>query len=72
MSPSGFNCLNLDVFFVFPERSPEQKKRTIDVLERVDDALARTWRVFDEDTDELLETYGSSTEVVKDAWKVST
>ncbi|NLZ76459.1 MAG: hypothetical protein GX911_00615 [Spirochaetales bacterium] len=82
--------------------SLEQKKRTIDVLERVDivafafspdgakkgcplnhldgrkgyitidDALARTLRVFDEDTDELLGTYDSSDEVVAGGWKVST
>jgi hypothetical protein len=31
-------------------------------------SMTRTWRVFDE----LLEMYGSSTEVVKDGWKVST
>ena len=94
---------NGDLLVAYVEAwSLEQKKRTIDVLERVDivafafspdgakkgcplnhldgrkgyitidDALARNWRVFDEDTDELLGTYRSSAEVVAGGWKVST
>jgi hypothetical protein len=36
------------------------------------DALGGDWRVFDDETDSLLETYGSISGVVEGGWKVST
>lgn len=38
----------------------------------INDALDCHWRVFDEETDELLETYNSIDGVIMGGWKVST
>lgn len=38
----------------------------------INDALSGDWRVFDDETDVLLETYDSINGVIKGGWKVST
>ena len=38
----------------------------------INDALSGDWRVFEDETDELLKTYNSVDDVVNDGWKVST
>lgn len=38
----------------------------------LNDALGGDWRVFDDETDVLLETYDSVSGVIEGGWKVST
>lgn len=38
----------------------------------INDALSGDWRVFDDETDELVKTYDSITSVIESGWKVST
>jgi len=38
----------------------------------IDDALRWQWKVYDEETDELIESYNTIDDVVNDGWKVST
>lgn len=38
----------------------------------INDALNLQWRVFDEETDELIDSYTTIDDVVNDGWKVST
>ena len=38
----------------------------------INDALGGDWRVYEDETDELLKTYNSVDDVVNDGWKVST